>query len=126
MLEKIERDPFGSEDRAGPPAHLEDSHSAGYGGAVLLHDLGTQSGINPAEDLGRDFRPGDDRALLGDPVAALGEHVELIVLGQQLHLHAGASGAPRFVQQRLLQAREPSFRCAHQVLHRRIARAHRA
>ncbi len=66
VLEKIERDPFGSEDRASPSAHLENSHSAGYGGAILLHDLSAQPGIDPAKDLGRDFRPGDNRALLGD------------------------------------------------------------
>ena len=66
VLEKIERDPFSGEDRASPSAHLENSHSAGYGGAILLHDLSAQPGIDPAKDLGRHFRPGDDRALLGD------------------------------------------------------------
>jgi hypothetical protein len=64
------------------------------------------------------------RALLGDPIAALGEHVELVVLREQLHLHAGTGSVPRLVEQRLLQAGEPPLRRADQVVHRRIGGAH--
>ena len=66
VLEKIERDPFSGEDRTSPPAHLENSRSAGYGGAILLHDLSAQARDRPGERLGRHFRPGDNGALLGD------------------------------------------------------------
>ena len=68
--------------------------------------------------------PATHRALLGDPIAALGKHIELIVLREQLHLHAGARSMPRLVEQRLFQACETSLRRAHEILHRRITCTH--
>jgi len=53
-------------------------------GAILLHDLCAQPGIDPAKDLGRDFRPGDNRALLGNRTC--GSLVVLALYGLQLEL----------------------------------------
>ena len=49
-----------------PAADFQDGHSAGDRGAVLLHNLDSHLGIDPAKDLSGHFRPGDDRPLLGD------------------------------------------------------------
>ena len=68
--------------------------------------------------------PPAHRPLLGHPIAALGEDIEFAVLWQQLHLHPGACFLPRLGQQRLLEPSQPPLGRAHEVMHRRIARAH--
>jgi hypothetical protein len=65
-----------------------------------------------------------DCPLLGDPVAALGHDVELALLRQQLDLYAGSRLLPRLGDQMLFQTRQATLRCAHQIMHRRVGRAH--
>ena len=64
------------------------------------------------------------RTFLGDAIRALGEHVQLAVLRQELDLHAGPGVLPGLEQQVLLQLRQAAFGRADQVVHRRISTAH--
>ena len=64
------------------------------------------------------------RALLGEALVALGEVVELAVLGQELDLNALADLLPGLVDQMFLKPGQPSFGRADQVLHRGIALTH--
>src|SRR5258708_26341307 len=48
----------------------------------------------------------------------LGEHIEFVVLWQQLDLHAGSGVVPRLGHQGFLESVEPPLRCADQILHR--------
>jgi hypothetical protein len=68
--------------------------------------------------------PPPHRTLFGDAVAALGKDIEFTLLRQQLDLHAGSRLLPRLGNQMLLQTRQATLRRAHQVMHRRVGRAH--
>ena len=56
---------------------------------------------------------------------ALGQDVQLPVLGQQLHLDRLANLAPGQAHKRLLQPRQAPLGGADQVMHRRLAPTHR-
>ena len=58
------------------------------------------------------------------PIQALGVHIQLPVLGQELDLHARPRLAPGLAQKRLLQSGQSPLGCANQVLHRRLSAAH--
>ena len=59
-----------------------------------------------------------------DPIPALRQHVDLVVLGQQLDLHSLANLMPGLIRQRLLITAQSPFGRPHQVGNRRIALAH--
>src|ERR1700674_2978415 len=65
-----------------------------------------------------------DCPLLGHAVAALGQDVELALLRQQFDLNSWPRLLPRLGDQMLLQTRQAPLRRAHQVMHRRLGRAH--
>ena len=59
-----------------------------------------------------------------DTVPALSQHVDLIVLRQELDIHAIADLLPWLIRQCLLVTAQSSFGCSHQVVNRRVAAAH--
>jgi len=68
--------------------------------------------------------PPAHRALLGDPVEALREDIELAIHVQELDLYVRSGLLPGLSRKVSFEAAQASFRRADQILHRRIGLAH--
>ena len=68
--------------------------------------------------------PSPHRAFLGEAIGALGEDIELVVMGQQFDLDARPRLLPGLLDQMLLQPVQSALGRSHQILHGRMAGAH--